>query len=143
MRFRKIIPAKMSKTKGNKLSESDFYSLFQKEELQALVRGSRSPRVAERALLSMMFSVEILEVSLVKGKRIKKDEPPRKPLDKDLLERLIGKYALFYNFVLQNTCTIILFETSFDIIYITQATCRYAEIYDALLNYSSLAPSIN
>ena len=48
--------------------------------------------MAERTLLSMMFAQKTLKVSSVMGKKIKKNEPARTPLDKRLLDKLTGKH---------------------------------------------------
>ena len=65
--------------------------------LRAEVKSSRSAGIAERALLTMMFPMETLLRSSVMGKRIKKDEPAKAPLDKLVLNKLFGKLLLTGN----------------------------------------------
>lgn len=55
--------------------------------------------MAERTLLSMMFAQKTLKVSSVMGKKIKKNEPARTPLDKRLLDKLIGKQFSFISLI--------------------------------------------
>ena len=89
--------------------------------------------MAERALLSMMFTIETLEVSSVKGKIIRKGEPARQALNKDLVERLIGKYALLF-------CITNHSYTHFVSNKLDRQICI---MMNSLLNYSSPAPLVN